>query len=65
MKKIIDGKLYNTETATFLGDYEYSHSGDFRHMYEALYQTKKGTYFLFGDGGQLSRYGTALTMVVP
>lgn len=56
MKQIIDGKLYNTKTATFLGEYQYSNSRDFHFLYEALYKTKKGTYFLYGEGGPLSKY---------
>lgn len=56
MKKIIDGKTYNTETAEYLGEYSYSNSRDFHYCSEELYQTKKGTYFLYGEGGPLSKY---------
>lgn len=56
MKKIINGKLYNTETAKMIGSWRYSHSGDFNYCEETLYQTKKGNYFVYGEGGPRSRY---------
>lgn len=46
MKKIINGKLYNTETAKKLGDWESDQ--DYRGLYheeESLYRTKSGNYF--------------------
>lgn len=56
MKQIINGKLYNTETATFLGDYGTYCFND-SYYYEKLYATSKGTYFVHGKGGALSHYG--------
>lgn len=56
MKKIIDGKIYNTETAEYLGDYQYSYPSDFSYYYEKLYRTKKGTFFLYGEGNAASPY---------
>lgn len=60
MKKIIDGALYNTETARRLGGY--SNAGgwrDFAHFEEALYQTKAGKFFLHGEGGPMSHYAVS------
>ena len=57
MKKIIDGALYNTETAKRIGTY--SNGGnwrDFSHLEESLYRTKSGKYFLHGEGGPRSKY---------
>lgn len=57
MKKIIGGKLYNTDTARLVG--EWSNAGDWRdfgHMEEALYQKKTGEFFLHGEGGPASKY---------
>jgi len=57
MKKIIDGKRYDTATATLLG--EDSGGGgpsDFNYFDEALYRTAKGAYFLAGEGGALTKY---------
>lgn len=56
MKKIINGKVYNTDTATLLADYEYGYSRDFNYVYEALYLTKKGAFFIHYEGGANSKY---------
>lgn len=56
MKAIINGKIYNTETAVKLGNYEYGICGDLNHVYESLYRTKKNAYFLAGSGGVNTRY---------
>ena len=47
MKKIIDGKLYDTETAECLGFYQHFDGNTFHYLREALYRTKKGTYFIY------------------
>jgi len=57
MRKIIEGKIYNTETATELAHYEYGEGRrDFRYVWEALYRTPKGAYFTAGEGGPMTRY---------
>lgn len=56
MQKIIEGKKYDTETATLIATYEYSNLRDFNYCVEELYQTKKGAYFIYGEGGPLSKY---------
>lgn len=56
MKKIINGKRYDTETATEIDSWEYGYPSDHRHVYEALYKTDNGAYFLYGKGGPLSDY---------
>ena len=59
MKKVINGALYNTETALEIGESEpagYNRS-DFSYFCETLYRTKSGKYFLHGKGGGNSRYG--------
>jgi len=60
MKKVIDGKLYNTETAEEIGSYSYSHSTDFNYVEETLYRTKKGAFFTVGEGGPMSKYSRSL-----
>ena len=58
MKKIINGKLYDTETAKEICSWSnVYYSGDFYHTYETIYQKKTGEYFLYGRGGALSQYG--------
>lgn len=58
MKKIINRKVYNTETAELLDEYWNGLSTkDFHYIYEQLYKTKKGNWFLYYSGGALSKYG--------
>lgn len=57
MKKIINGKLYNTETAQEVASYSTNDSWrDFSHVEETLYKKRTGEYFLFGEGGPASKY---------
>jgi len=57
MKKVINGKLYNTETAEKLGDYWNGlGSSNFNNCSEILFKTKKGNYFLHGKGGAATKY---------
>ena len=57
MKKIINGKKYNTETATLIAKYWNGLSGsDFRNLTEELYIKKTGEYFLHGKGGAMTKY---------
>lgn len=58
MKKVINGALYNTETAKRIGWWENGlMPNDFGYACEALYKTKAGKYFLHGEGGGNSQYG--------
>jgi hypothetical protein len=57
MKKVIDGKVYNTETAEAVYSWDNGHyAGDFKQCEETLYRTKKGVFFLYGEGGPMSKY---------
>ena len=57
MKKVVNGKMYNTETAEYIGTYSNNLSeSDFRHLCEDLYKKKTGEFFLEGEGGPLTRY---------
>ena len=59
MKKVvINGKVYNTETAELLHKWSngYYYTGFKLACREALYRTKRGAYFLAGEGGALSKY---------
>lgn len=57
MKKVIEKKVYNTETAELIGEYYNGLSEiDFSYFREGLYITKKGAYFMAGSGGALSKY---------
>ena len=57
MKKIINGKVYNTETAQEVASWSNNLSyRDFNHCEEALYRKKTGEFFLYGVGGPRSPY---------
>ena len=57
MKRIINGKIYNTETAARIGNFSSDCGpGDFRYEDTDLYITKKGAFFISGEGGALSRW---------
>lgn len=57
MKKVINKKLYNTETAERLGEYEPNpYRSDFHWFCETLYRTKSGNFFLHGNGNAASKY---------
>ena len=57
MKKVVDNKLYDTEKAVLVAEYSNGLSrGDFNHLYEDLYITSKGQFFLHCEGGPLTKY---------
>lgn len=57
MKKIINGKKYDTDTAKLIGSYSNGRTGnDLSYVYEELYRKKTGEYFLYGEGGPWSDY---------
>lgn len=61
MKAIIDGKRYNTDTATRVCDCSPAgfYRSDFRWEDTNLYRTPKGNWFLAGKGNALSRWATS------
>ena len=56
MKKVIDGSLYNTDTARLIGEWDNRRYGSLDFCGERLYRTKSGKYFLHGEGGAMSKY---------
>ena len=57
MRKIIDGKRYDTDTATHVANYNNGHNpGDFQWTNEDLYRTAKGNWFVHGSGGAMTCY---------
>ncbi len=57
MKKYINGKIYDTETAASVGSWSNNLSHrDFGWCEETLYRKRTGEYFLFGEGGPASGY---------
>jgi len=61
VKRIIDGKIYNTETATCVaGTSARLPVNDFGWFEESLYVTKNGRWFLAGEGGPMSGYAQSV-----
>ena len=57
MKRIINGKRYDTDTAEFIKTYRSDLSiNDFRYYDETLYLKKTGEFFLYATGNGASRY---------
>ncbi len=56
MKKIICKREYDTETATLVKKFVSGNFGDSIGYEESLYQTEKGLYFLYVNGGEESPY---------
>jgi hypothetical protein len=57
MKKVINGKVCDTEAAECVGDWSNGcNYGDFDQCSESLYKTKKGQFFTAGSGGARSKY---------
>lgn len=54
MKKIINGKKYDTETAMEICGF--SNGSDFRYISEILYRKKTGEFFIYGEGGAMTSY---------
>jgi hypothetical protein len=61
MKKIVDGKRYDTTTATKLDSWDNGlPNTDFGNCEEELYKTKNGNYFIYGSGGPMSSYSVSV-----
>lgn len=60
MKKIINGKVYDTKTAKELGSWSnMADYGNFSQFSETLYRKKTGEFFLHGEGGPMTKYAVA------
>lgn len=55
MKKVINGKKYDTDTAKEVGFWENDDLG-INYIKETLYQKRTGEFFLHGTGGANSKY---------
>ena len=63
MKRIIDGKRYDTETAervTWVGSRSGISRSDFTYWDAAIYRTPRGRWFLAGDGGPASIFAESV-----
>ena len=63
MKKIINGKRYDTETAEYIGSTSWGDGPrDFNYWSEELYRKRTGEFFLHGEGGANSKYREEISM---
>jgi hypothetical protein len=61
IRRVIDGKVYDTETAEPIHTFEpIDDTGDFHYFLETLFITKKGNFFVAGEGGAMSPYAQSL-----
>lgn len=56
MKKVINGRVYDTSTAKKQGEWYYGRPGDMEYVLEQLYQKRTGEFFLYGFGGAATSY---------
>lgn len=60
MKKIINGKVYDTNSANNVGGWDNNRSvTDFDYCSETLYRKRTGEFFLYGEGGAMSKYSVS------
>lgn len=64
MKKTINRKVYNTDTATLIKSNTVSYFGDPAGYEEVLYKTPKGEFFVYGVGGEESKYPQETIVVI-
>lgn len=60
MKKLIKGRRYDTDIAMEIGSYNYGNYGDLGHWSETLYRKRTGEFFIYGEGGPMSKYAKSL-----
>lgn len=57
MRKYINRKCYDTETAQLVGHWDNGEQvGSFSHVEEELYRKRGGEYFICGHGGAMTSY---------
>lgn len=56
MKKIIKQKRYDTDRARKLCTWENGQIGGLDYMEETLFQKRTGEFFLYGEGGPMTKY---------
>lgn len=56
VRKVINNKMYDTATATLVAEYLYGDVSSDSSYEEKLYLKVTGEFFLYGEGGGLSKY---------
>lgn len=60
MRQVIKGKVYNTETATLLHEWDNGASPGFKYRSKVLYRSPRGAYFLVHEGGAMTDMAKAV-----
>lgn len=61
MRKFINGRRYDTETARLVGEMDNSYPvNDFNYYEESLYRKQTGEFFIHGKGNANSKYKKAI-----
>ena len=60
MKKVIKGRVYNTETAELVSYSENDITNNLFYVREELYKKRNGEYFLYAEGGAATKYAEYL-----
>ena len=59
MKKVLNGRRYDTTTARECGKaWSDAPRNDFNFWEQTLYQKRTGEFFLYGEGGPMTKYAT-------
>lgn len=59
MKKVKNGRLYDTDTAKAVGYWDNGYyTNDFSYCGETLYQKRTGEFFIHGEGNAMSKYAS-------
>lgn len=59
MKKTINKKRYDTETANEIASFQDGSLSNSNYICETLYRTQKGAWFLLGEGGANTKYANS------
>ena len=59
MKKVISGKVYDTDTSVCVGEIEHGYINDLNYIRETLYKSQRGNYFIHYVGGANTRYAVS------
>jgi len=58
MRAVINGKVYDTSTAKEIHKIKRYPKDSWHHYSETLYRTRRGNWFLYGEGLPASKYAT-------
>ena len=63
MKKIINGKRYDTDAAKLVGEAQSTVGRNDSHFWrEELYRKRTGEFFIYGEGGGMTKYAKAVDL---